>query len=270
MIKQVAIHRFQEEIWRYYYRYGRSLPWRHTRDPYRILVSEIMLQQTQVGRVLHKYESFIASFHDFYELAQASLRDVFRIWQGLGYNRRALALRQIAKDVVARFNGTLPVDPVLLRNLPGIGPYTAGAIAAFAFNQPTVFVDTNIRTVFWYYFLKKNPTIHDRYILPLVAGTLDHANPREWYYTLFDYGAMLKGHGVRYPRQSRNTQCRLEGSNRQLRGHVIRLLVTHTAITEQEFVRLLKCGKERLTPIIQKLREERFLDVINNTITLQH
>jgi A/G-specific adenine glycosylase len=270
MIKQVAIRRFQEEIWRFYRQYGRSLPWRKTKDPYRILVSEIMLQQTQVGRVLPKYESFIASFDDFYTLAQASLHDIFHIWQGLGYNRRALALRQIAKDVVTRFNGTLPADPVLLRSLPGIGPYTAGAIAAFAFHQPTVFVDTNIRTVFWHYFLKKNPSIDDRHILPLVASTLDQTNPREWYYALFDYGAMLKDNGIRHPRHSRNRQCRFEGSNRQLRGHVIRLVVMHTTITEQELVSLLQCGKERLMPIVQQLHAEGFLDVISNNIKLHH
>ncbi|HKU66585.1 MAG TPA: hypothetical protein VJP85_02310 [Candidatus Baltobacteraceae bacterium] len=132
----------------WYERHGRAhLPWRMTRDPYRILVSEFMLQQTQVDRVLPKYEEFIERFPDVAALARASTADVLRMWQGLGYNSRAVRLKQIAQAVTERFGGVMPSDEQTLRTLPGIGPYTVAALRAFAFDLDDAALDTNVRRV---------------------------------------------------------------------------------------------------------------------------
>lgn len=132
----------------WYERHGRAhLPWRTTRDPYRILVSEFMLQQTQVDRVLPKYEAFISRLPDFASLAAASTADVLRLWQGLGYNSRAVRLQQIAREVTQRFAGVMPSDEQTLRSLPGIGPYTVAAVRAFAFDEDDAALDTNVRRV---------------------------------------------------------------------------------------------------------------------------
>ncbi|UCG84215.1 MAG: A/G-specific adenine glycosylase, partial [Dehalococcoidia bacterium] len=143
---------FQQLIWDYYKDHGRLFPWRQTDDPYHILVSEIMLQQTQTSRVLKKYESFISTFPDFQTLAESPLINVLKAWQGLGYNRRAVALHKIAQIVVADCEGELPSSEKVLVKLPGIGPYTASAIKAIAFNQPAVLIETNIRTVYIFFF----------------------------------------------------------------------------------------------------------------------
>jgi A/G-specific adenine glycosylase len=138
----------QDLLLRWYERHGRShLPWRSTRDPYRILVSEFMLQQTQVDRVLPKYEAFVSRFPHLAALAAASTGDVVRVWQGLGYNSRAVRLQQIAREIVERFKGVMPQDEETLRSLPGIGPYTVAALRAFAFGCDDAAIDTNVRRV---------------------------------------------------------------------------------------------------------------------------
>ncbi len=137
----------QEHLLTWYADNYRRLPWRETRDPYSILVSEVMLQQTQAERVVPKYHEFLARFPTLDALADAPASAVIRAWAGLGYNRRALNLQRACRVVVERFGGVIPSDPAVLASLPGIGPYTAGAIACFAFEQDVGFVDTNIRRV---------------------------------------------------------------------------------------------------------------------------
>ncbi|MFW5643929.1 MAG: hypothetical protein ACOCYQ_07850, partial [Alkalispirochaeta sp.] len=139
---------FSEAVRVFYRRYKRPMPWRENTSPYWVFVSEVMLQQTQVPRVAEKFPSFVERFPDFRSLAAASLGDVLNAWSGLGYNRRARFLREAAAAVVDRYDGELPSDPDLLKELPGIGANTAGSIAAFAFNRPVVFIETNIRRVF--------------------------------------------------------------------------------------------------------------------------
>jgi len=147
MSSAVALSR-QHRLLRWYRRHGRTkLPWRATRDPYRVLVSEFMLQQTQVARVLPKYEAFIARFPDFSTLATAATADVVRAWQGLGYNSRAIRLKRIAEIACAIYNGTLPNDQSVLAALPGMGPYTVSALRAFAFEDDAAALDTNVRRV---------------------------------------------------------------------------------------------------------------------------
>ena len=152
----------------------------------------MMLQQTQVERVIEKYGHFLTKFPDFASLSRSPLKEVLEAWQGLGYNRRALSLTKLAKVVVSQYGGRTPAKLEALMKLPGIGPATAGSILAFAFHESPVFVETNIRRTFIHHFFQDREGIHDCEIMPLVEATLDRSNPREWYYALMDYGSMLK------------------------------------------------------------------------------
>ncbi len=222
----MTIARFKKIIYAHYHASGRhTLPWRQTRDPYHILVSELMLQQTQVDRVIPKYQAFIATYPNVATLARAALGDVLKIWVGLGYNRRAKYLHEAAKVIAVE---GWPGTESELRALPGVGVYTAGAVATFAFNQPVAIIETNIRAVFIEHFFADKAQVHDEEILPLVAKALDYDNPREWYYALMDYGSSLKRQkgslttkSVHYKKQKP-----FKGSVRQLRGAVVRTLVS--------------------------------------------
>lgn len=233
---------FRRLVWGHYRRHGRhQLPWRITTNPYAILVSEIMLQQTQVSRVLPKYEAFLLHFPTIEALAAAPLSEVLRLWQGLGYNRRARFLQQAAKVAVVRLAGNLPPDYATLRALPGVGDYTAKAVLAFAYNQPVVLIETNVRTVFLHHYFPDNEGVSDAQLLPHMARTLPRTRAREWYAALMDYGSYLK---TRYPNPSRRSrehtvQSRFAGSDRQLRGRIIALCVGHPA-----GVTLRRCYKE--------------------------
>jgi A/G-specific adenine glycosylase len=146
-----------------------DLPWRHTDNPYHILVSEIMLQQTQVPRVIDRYSEFLRVFPSFRVLATATPAAVLKVWQGLGYNRRALMLLRCARAVVDEHASSLPTDREALESLPGIGPYTAGAIMAFAFDAPVAMIETNIRRVYIHHYFPRRRSVPDADILPLVA-----------------------------------------------------------------------------------------------------
>jgi len=256
-----AVFAFQKIIYAYYHEHARRLPWRETNKPYHILVSEIMLQQTQVERVTEKYDEFIKAFPDFHAVAKAPLQEILKVWQGLGYNRRAIALKKSAELVVTTYNGTLPSRPDVLMTLPGIGRYTASAIATFAFNQPTVFIETNIRTVFIHFFFQNRSGIKDSEILPLVEQTLDTSNPRTWYYALMDYGAMLK---KRYQNPNRKSahyhkQTPFKGSNRQLRGMILQALTRGPGMSERELIQTLKMDPERVKSTLIHLHDEGFI-----------
>jgi len=214
---------FRRAILSYYNDHGRAFPWRETSDPWAILVSEFMLQQTQTARVTAKYSEWMARFPTPESLASAPLAEALRYWSGLGYNRRARNLRRSAEIIATEgFPGTAEG---LLR-LPGAGPYTARAVAAFAFNAPEVFIETNIRSVFIFFFFPGVASVPDSAIAPLVRGTLDAENPRRWYYALMDYGAALK---KKTPNPSRRSasyakQSPFRGSVREARGAVLRAL----------------------------------------------
>lgn len=252
---------FQKTVWRYYRTHGRRLPWRETNDPYHILVSEIMLQQTRVERVKEKYGGFIAAFPDFPSLAAAPLQKIMIHWQGLGYNRRAIFLKRIAEEIVTTYEGTLPSSVETLMQLPGIGRATASAIAAFAFNQPTAFIETNIRRVFIHFFFRTKEGVHDRELLPLVELTVDRRNPREWYYALMDYGARLKKETTNPNRQSRHYQSQppFKGSQRELRGLILKTVLRHGEISEADLRRLTRAETERVKTTLKQLRREGFL-----------
>ncbi|MBN2224739.1 MAG: A/G-specific adenine glycosylase [Deltaproteobacteria bacterium] len=258
---------FRKVVITHYRKHGRDLPWRQTDDPYKILVSELMLQQTQVGRVIEKFTPFIERFADFAALAAAPLIEVLSHWKGLGYNRRALYLKETARVVVERHGGRLPQSTDELVKLPGIGKNTAGAIVAFAFNGPAVFIETNIRSVFIHHFFPDRVEIPDIEILPLVEATLDRKNPRRWYGALMDYGSTLKERienpgrrSTRYAKQSP-----FIGSDRQIRGAILGLLVSPSrrrafdGMTVPEITAFLPMEPERVEDNLSRLIEEGFI-----------
>ncbi len=225
----VTIEEFNSCIWNFYKENSRDLPWRESEqngsfDPYKILVSELMLQQTQVSRVVPKYNSWIKTFPDIQILAHASLTSVLTAWSGLGYNRRAKYLHDSAKQILQL--GYFPNSVNKLTLLPGVGRNTAGAIAAYAFNEPEVFIETNVRTVFLYEFFKNESNVTDREIAALVQKTVDKNNPREWYWAIMDYGSYLKkshGNNIKNSKHYK-AQTKFIGSKRQIRGQIIKAL----------------------------------------------
>jgi len=257
-----AIAAFKKQVLAFYEKHGRhDMPWRHTDDPYRILVSEIMLQQTQVGRVTEKYPEFIAAFPDFAALARAPQSKVVAAWQGMGYNRRAIALKKCAEEVVSEYGGRLPRDPTVLATFPGIGPATASSICAFAFNAPVVFIETNIRRVFIHSFFPDEICVDDRAILPLVARALDNNHPREWYWALMDYGNALK---KTVPNPNRRStayvrQAPFEGSDRRIRGRILTMLVGRSRVFEKQILADLGEEPVRVQRILAALESEGFL-----------
>lgn len=256
-----AIRIFRKKIYTHYANHGRPLPWRKTRNPYRILVSEIMLQQTQVERVIEKYGEFLAAFPDFPSLAKAPLSKLLRVWSGMGYNRRALSLKALAQKVVEEHRGRLPADQKMLLELPGVGKYTAGAVMAFAFNKPVVFMDTNIRRVYLHEFFHDCESVHDDEILPLVERTMDAENPRKWYNALMDYGAMLKQkHGNPNRRSAHySRQTPFENSNRQVRGRIIKVLIKESPLTMNQVAAKAGMDKERVGTNLAQLVKEGFI-----------
>jgi A/G-specific adenine glycosylase len=261
---------FQALVYDFYLTHRRILPWRDTKDPYKILLSELMLQQTQVKRVVEKYRIFIRKFPTIRSVANARLRTILDTWSGLGYNRRALALKRLAVIVMNQFGGRLPDNVELLKKLPGIGDATASAICAFAFNQPVVFLETNIRTVFIHHFFKEQEEVKDSQILPQVEKTLDIHNPREWYYALMDYGVSLKRLHGNAARRSvyYHKQSKFEGSDRQIRGAIIKLLIHKDSITTASILRQLPFGKPRIRKMIDRLAAEGFIEKRRGRISI--
>lgn len=257
------IQQFRQTVQAYYQAHGRhNLPWRlpapdGTFDPYRILVSEMMLQQTQVPRVIPKFTSFVERFTGFDTLARASLGDVLAEWVGLGYNRRAKFLHQTAQQVVRLPGGRLPQTKEALVGLPGIGPNTAGAILAYAYDQPEIFIETNLRTVFIHHFFGQFK-VADEQIEELVSLTLPQDAYRQWYWALMDYGTFLKASVGNAARRSAHytKQSAFAGSRRQIRGAVIRKLA-RGPVKQAQFVQEIK--DDRLPGILQDLEQEGFI-----------
>ncbi len=258
----MEIKQFQKIIWDYYQRHGRhDLPWRKKITPYLIVVSEVMLQQTQVSRVLPKYQAWLKQFPSFQALAKAGNRTILTTWQGLGYNRRALALKKLAKIVTEQYHGRLPTLTEELKKLPGIGGATAGSIAAFAFNQPTIFIETNIRTVFLHHFFARREKVTDQEVFSLIEKTIVGKRPREWYWALMDYGVYLKQQHSNPSRRSAHHQKQpiFKGSKRELRGKILRLILEQPH-TLGELNQLLPHDLSRLPAILAELTSEAFLE----------
>lgn len=248
---------FHKLVRDFYKKNKRDLPWRNTQDPYRIVVSEIMLQQTQVARVLAKYQEFLIAFPDWKSLAHASNKDVLSVWSGLGYNRRALYLKKIAHIIITEYKGIFPNYVEKIRKLPGVGKATAGSILAFSFNMPTIFIETNIRRVFIHHFFQNRVDISDDEIYPYIKKTLDTYNPREWYYALMDYGSYLVKKIENPNKKSKhyNLQSEFEGSDRQIRGYIIRHLLGEEKLDDTNLIRV-PYEKNRVKKVMNDLVKE--------------
>ncbi len=259
---------FRGTIYAYYRNHKRDLPWRKTSDPYHILVSEFMLQQTQVDRVLPKYGLFLEAFPTLKGLAHASSAAVLRVWSGLGYNRRALFLQRSAERIVSDFSGRVPATYDGLRQLPGVGFYTANAILVFAYNRPAPVLDTNIRRVYIHFFFEGKNAVDDAALFPLIEETLDTENPRRWFDALMDYGAMLGKEDRALNTRSRHyaRQSRFEGSDRQIRGRILKALLeqSHTFRELRESV-----PDARLETILADLQREGFLEKKNRKYAIR-
>ena len=251
---------FQEIVWEYYRLNKRDMPWRDNTEPYYILVSEIMLQQTQVDRVKPKFEMFINAFPDVSSLANAKLSEVLKLWIGLGYNRRAKFLWQAAQKIEHDFDGSIPKSLEELVSLPGIGQNTAGAILAYSYNQPVIFIETNIRTVYFHHFFANSiETVSDGELRELVEITLDTENPREWYWALMDYGAHLKKlHGGRLSQSKHyKKQSALKGSLREMRGRVLKALIDGK-LTKKQLIKEVMAD-ERFALAMESLQKEELV-----------
>jgi len=233
------IKEFQKKIFDHYKKEGRhDLPWRKTKDPYKVLVSEVMLQQTQVDRVVPKYREFLKAFPNMVSLSDAANAEVLRLWSGLGYNRRALYLKRAAEAVASSFGGKFPADPDVLETLPGVGPYTARAVATFSRGGSYIFIETNIRRVFIHAFFSRSAAVPDKDIIPLIRQTLPKASrTREWYWALMDYGSSLKKMTANPNRRSAHyaKQSAFKGSLRELRGKILRQCMT-ARLTERAII----------------------------------
>ncbi len=260
-ISSSQVRSFRKKVYDHYRAQGRDLPWRQTSDPYRILVSEIMLQQTQVDRVIIKYHEFLKAFPTIKALSKAPFKKVLQVWQGLGYNRRARFLQQAAVMVVEKYKGTLPASVELLDELPGVGYATASAICAYAFRMPVVYIETNIRTIYIHEFFPKRRTVRDDELLPLVEQTLDRSDPHRWYNALMDYGTMLKSVHGNPARKSRHhvRQSKFEGSDRQIRGEIMRMLSTVSRMSERKLLAMFPGEDERVKAILKKLCIEEMI-----------
>lgn len=257
-LNEDEVSAFREIIYAYYGEYGRSFPWRETEDPYEVLVSEIMLQQTQTDRVTPKYAQFLSAWPDMPSLASATLAGVYDVWRGLGYNRRAKALVDIARLVTREMNGVLPDSFEELLSLPMVGRATAAAIRNFAYGEPEVYIETNVRRVYIYFFFEGRREVNDRELIPLVDATMDRGDPRQWYYALMDYGVLLKKRVVNPNRRSAHysRQAPYKGSDREIRGRILRYLADHGRSGSDRLLRDLDSRPQRLTKCLADLVAE--------------
>lgn len=268
------IEQFKKIIYDFYALNRREFSWRQDITAYKVVVSEVMLQQTQTSRVIEKFQQWIEKFPDFQSLAQASNHDVLTAWQGLGYNRRGLSLAKIAQIVMQEHQGILPSDPHVLQTLPSIGSNTAGSISAFAFNKPTVFIETNIRTVYTHIFFQGQTEISDKQLLPIIEQSVDRDNPREWYYALMDYGVHLKQKLPRINAASKHytKQSKFEGSKRQVRGMIIKILTACKSTTWDELIDVLTFhlpeNLHNKNLIIQNLIDEKIIHLKHDRLSL--
>lgn len=270
-LSQSRLDEFTERVWERGRDLYRDLPWRNTHDPYAILLSEIMLQQTQVSRVSGRWEQWLETFPTISDLAQAPLPPVLDLWQGMGYNRRALNLKRCAEIVLAEHGGQIPRDKRQLLALPGIGPSTSAGVRAFAFELPDVYLETNVRAVFIHELFPESDRVSDKELEPLVAATCPHdASVRDWYYALLDYGAHLKRTMPNPTRRSRQyaRQSKFEGSHRQKRAYLLREVIAEPKTADELMESLArheqKAGRsapelEDVMGILEELSREGFV-----------
>ena len=255
------IELFREIILNYYKIYGRSFSWRETSDPYHILLSELMLQQTQTERAAPKYAAFIERWPDFNALSEAPFSEILILWKGLGYNRRAMALKQIALIAVRQYGGTLPRIYDELLKLPMVGPATASAVLAFSYNQPALYLETNIRRVLLHFFYQNEEKVHDRELYKLLEAVQVREDPKSWYYALMDYGVLLKKMVKNPNRRSAHytKQPAFENSNRQIRGQILTVFTEKGLVSKKELYSFLNFPQENINKCLSALQKEGFV-----------
>lgn len=269
ILSKQKIVSFQEEILSWYKKHKRNLPWRQNRDPYRILVSEVMLQQTQVSRVIPKYEAWFEVFPTVASLANASVKDILVLWSGLGYNRRALFLQKTAQAIMVMHNGKWPTEVVELQKLSGIGDYTAHAVACFAFDKQVAVVDTNVRKVILLRFfpMEEHKVVNDRTIREIAKRLVPQGIAYDWNQALMDYAAtVLKKEKIPVQKQSK-----FHGSNRYYRGKLLRLLLERGVIPTSELGLLLRAdaNAEWVEKLLGDMEKDGFIMRIQNNIRLK-
>lgn len=282
------VQKFQNEILTYYKDNKRTMVWRDISNPYKIFVSEMMLQQTQVERVKIKYVEFIKKFPTIKSVALADKNEILKTWQGLGYNRRALFIKRVCEEIISKHKGIFPKDFKTLQTLPGIGPSTAGAICAFAYNQPVFFIETNVRTVLLHFFFKNKEKVSDIEIMNVLKKATPYASarhprvdrdpeiklldsrlrgnddpivttPKDWYYALYDYGTFLKKslgkNKTKLHQKSKHhtKQSKFEGSFRQKRAQVLKLKLSNSHISDTEILNKLTLSPQELEDVIISL-----------------
>lgn len=281
--EDMSTEELQDALLDWYAENKRDLPWRNTDNPYRILVSEVMLQQTQVSRVIPKYEEFLEQFPTAQELADAPLSDVLTLWSGLGYNRRAKYLKQAAEKVVDTYDGRFPRDPQELQELPGVGPYTANAVASFAFNNGGPVFDTNVRRVM-YRFYGKAP---DNELETFHKSIFPPERSRRWNNAIMELGAEVCIDGTPrcgdcpwrpsctawkkqdFETPEVQTQSTFKGSWRFYRSKLLHLLMEEDAMTREKIVDALELPEEYdLDELIEELLEEDMIAEQDGTYQL--
>jgi A/G-specific adenine glycosylase len=256
-----AVRRFRTLVKEFYKESGRRRPWRKTKDPYKILVSEIMLQQTQVPRVCEKYPEFIKAFPTFKALAASPVKKLLSVWKGMGYNRRALSLKKTAQAVMEQYKGKLPSNEVKLVKLPGIGPATAADIRVFAFNKPALVIETNIRAVYIHLFFNDKEKVGDEKLKPLVEKTMNRKNPRDWYNGLMDLGGLIKKEYSNPAARSKHyvKQSKFEGSNRQMRSMILSYVMDNGSATAKNISKNLSIPLSRAQQNLKQMEKEGFI-----------
>lgn len=253
----------------------RDFAWRQTDDPYAVMVSEVMLQQTQTSRVERYYERWIERFPTCDSLAAASVSDVLELWQGLGYNRRALALKRAAEQVSEDCSGVMPQAIEELLALPGVGPATAAGIMAFAYNLPAAYLETNVRTVFLHELWPDEEGVHDPWVMAAVEIARDIVfergiDARQWNYALLDYGVFLK---KQYPNPSRRSkhhtkQSAFEGSRRQKRARLLKDVLAYPGQEAEAYVVMSGIEIHECSELLNTLTAEGFLACENGAYTI--
>jgi A/G-specific adenine glycosylase len=266
-IPESDIRSFRTRVLRFYKAQGRDLPWRKTTDPYCITVSEIMLQQTQVERVRDKYLAWLKQWPNWEALSRASDRELLTAWSGLGYNRRALHLGKLAREICSHFGGELPQDPEELLSLSGVGPYTAHAILIFAFNQPLITIDTNIRRVLLHEF-KLAATTPKSDLERLALRVLPKKRSRDWHNALMDYSRLVLPKQIKgLPPVSK--QSRFQGSLRQIRGEIVRQLTIKEVVTIGRIARLMNRSEAEVTKAASALANDGVVQLSGKTVRLK-
>ncbi len=266
----IDIQTFQNTVMGYYKIHGRhDLPWRVERTPFNAFLSEIMLQQTQVSRVIEKFNQFKARYCSFEDIAISSQSEILTLWQGLGYNRRALYLHKATQIIASQHNGILPQNPEDLVTLPGIGSATAASMVVYAYNKPIPYIETNIRAVYIHHFFKDQQGVSDTELMPIIAKTLDQQDPYNWYSALMDYGTNLKSVHRNPSRRSRHhtKQSTFKGSKRQIRGRVVRIISEMGQINKRKLINYL--NDDRSDDVIGDLIKESMLVERNASLHLK-